>query len=369
MRLCFIANPNIIHTERWLRYFFERGNEVHLLPYSPPSRPLPPGVILHDLTARTNVRKLRFAAWGLLARRVVHRLKPDVLHALQVASAGWLGAAAGYHPFIVSAWGSDLLLGPRRSWAQHLLARWVLRRADHISCVSADLALAAQALGGDPGRIQVEPLGIDTALFSPATGADAVQLLRAQFGLGPGPVVLSLRAMQPIYNPLDIAAAIPCVLKQTPTAQFVIRTYNASAELLVRFQAIVAATGAGGAVHYIGEQSDDRAIAALNQVADVALSVPSSDGTPTSVLEAMSCGAVPVVTDLPSLHEWVQEGREALFVPVGDVAAIVAAVVRLLHDEPLRREMQANGLDLTRRRADSRVWMAHAHETYERLCR
>lgn len=366
MRLCFVANPNIVHTERWLRYFVERDDEVHLLPYSPPERPLPPGVILHDLTAQTNVRKLRFVAWGLLARRIVRRLKPDVLHALQVAGAGWLGAAAGYHPFIVSAWGSDLLLGPRRSRAQRRLARWVLHSADHISCVSADLAYAAQALGGDPGRIQVEPLGIDSILFSPAAGPDTV---RARFGLEPGPVVLSLRAMQGIYNPLDIAEAIPRVLEQIPSAQFVIRTYHADADVLARFQAIIAAGGAGGAVHYIGEQSDDRAIAALNQAADVAVSVPSSDGTPTSVLEAMGCGAVPVVSDLPSLHEWVQEGREALFVPVGDVAAISDAIVRLLDDEPLRREMRANGLDLIRRRADSRVWMAHANEIYEGLCR
>ena len=38
----------------------------------------------------------------------------------------WLGAATGYHPFVVTAWGSDLLVGAQRSWAQCQLARWVL---------------------------------------------------------------------------------------------------------------------------------------------------------------------------------------------------------------------------------------------------
>jgi glycosyltransferase involved in cell wall biosynthesis len=174
--------------------------------------------------------------------------------------------------------------------------------------------------------------------------------------------------MRPIYNPLDIAAAIPRVLEQWPDVQFAIRTYGHSADLLARFQESVP-PAAGQQVHYIGEQADDETIAGLDRAADIGVSVPSSDGSPVSVLEAMACGAVPVLSDLPSLREWVQNGREAVLVPVGDVQAIAAAIVRLLADEPLRLEIRAHALELIRRRADSRVWMAHAKEVYERLCR
>lgn len=362
MRLCFIANPDIL-LRRWLRRFVERGYEIHLLADHSIEGWQLPGVILHDLTRQVNVRKVRYLAWAFAVRRLVRLIQPDILHAHQVTSAGWLGAAAGWHPLIVTAWGSDLLVAPRRSRMQRLLARWVLSRADYITCVSSGLAQQARLLGADPGRLEVVPFGVDTEVFRPAQPDSA---FRARLGLGEGPVVLSLRAIRPVYNPLDVARAIPRVLEQVPTAQFVIRTYSYDPVLLEQFCAIVGEGGASHAVHYVGDLPDDETIADLYRLADVAVSVPYSDGTPPSVLEAMACGAVPVLSDIPSLHEWVVHEREGLFVPVGDVAAIAAAVVRLLNNHEERRRMQTAGIAMVRQRADSSGWMRY-EEIYQRL--
>lgn len=366
MRLCFIANPESIHTRRWLRYFAERGHEVHLIGEHP-TRYIPvQGVTLHDLTRQVNVRKVRYLAWAVAVRRLVRQIQPDILHAHQVASAGWLGIAAGWHPLIVTAWGSDLLLGARRSRVQRLLARWVLRRADYVTCVSEELARQACSLGADPRRVEVVLWGVDIDLFRPAA-PDAA--LREQIGLGEGPVVLSLRALRSLYNPLDIARAIPLVLAQVPAAQFIVRTYSYDSALLAQFRALVQQAKASAAVHYVGDLSDDQAIASLYRLADVGISVPSSDGTPQSVLEAMACGVVPVVSDLPSLRPWIRPGESGLLVPVGDVRALAAAIVRLLQDEPLRRQMRDRGVELINQRVASAVSMQHVEFIYLRLAR
>ena len=135
--------------------------------------------------------------WVQAVRRLVRTICPDVLHAHQVASAGWLGAAAGYHPLLVTSWGSDLLVGARRSAVQRQLARWVLRRADRITCVSQNLAQAALALGAPPERVEVVPWGVNTSIFYPVPSGSVPA--------GP-PIVLSIRAMRPLYNPIDIVA-------------------------------------------------------------------------------------------------------------------------------------------------------------------
>jgi L-malate glycosyltransferase len=363
MRLCFIADPSI-HTQRILHYFVGAGYEVHLLATRPPSSPLAEGVKVHDLTALANVRKLRFLVWAYHARRIVHELRPDVLHAHQVAGPGWVGAATGYHPLVVTAWGSDLLVNPRRSQVQRQLARWVLRQADYVTCVSQSLAQAALALGAVARHLEVAPWGIDTNVFQPATSKEMV---RAALGLRPGPLVLSPRSLKAVYNPVDIARAIPKILEQVPAAQFVVRTHVCDLDLLGQFQAIVQDSEAAAAVHYVGDLPAEQAVADLYRAADVIVSVPSSDGTPSSVLEAMACGAVPVLSDVPSLHEWVRHECEALFVPIGDVTAISAAVIRLLANDTLRSAMAANGSQLVSQRADSQVWMAHAEEMYRRL--
>jgi glycosyltransferase involved in cell wall biosynthesis len=364
LRLCYIANPNSIHTRRWVQYFAQRGHEVHLIGEHALEKAFSAPVIFYDLAARYNVRRLRFVTRSLAVRRILREVRPDLLHAHQVAGAGWLGAASGFHPFIVTAWGSDLLLGPTRYWVHRRLAPWVLKRADYVTCVSAGLADVARTLGANPDRLEVAPWGIDTSVFHPEPASDA---LRAQLGLGRGPVVLSVRALCPVYNPLDIARAIPDALRQVPDSQFVVRTHIFDPGLLAQFRAFVQQSGITNSVHLVGDLANDQAIAALYQLADVAISVPSSDGTPQSVLEAMACGVAPVLSDVPSLHEWVQDEREGLYVPVGDPKAISAAVVRLLRDDALRHQLRANGLELIRQRADSRVWMAHAEAIYERL--
>jgi glycosyltransferase involved in cell wall biosynthesis len=364
VRLCYLANPNSIHTQRWLRYFAQQGHEIHLIGDYDLQRPLDPGIIVHRPAVSLKIHKVRVLALGYAVRRLVREIQPDVLHAHQTSPHGWLGAMSGYHPFIVTAWGSDLLIKPHRSWLYRLLTRWTLRRADYVTCVSKDLARAARTLGADPSRLEVAPWGIDTAVFHPAL--PSVEF-RTRLGLGLGPVVLSMRSMGPLYNPLDVARSIPRVLAQVPKAQFIIRTYHYAPDLLTQFRAIVKEHDATEAVHYVADLPDDRAIADLYRLADVAVSVPSSDGTPLSVLEALGCGVALVLSDVPSLHEWVRDQQEGMFVPVGDVQAISAAIVRLLTDEALRRRLQTAGVTLVQQRADRRVWMARAGKVYERL--
>jgi glycosyltransferase involved in cell wall biosynthesis len=117
----------------------------------------------------------------------------------------------------------------------------------------------------------------------------------------------------------------------------------------------------------VGRQSEDWEIAALNRLADVGISVPASDGTPMSVLEALACGVAMIVSDLPSLHEWVEHQRNALFVPVGDVGALSNAIIRLLDDEALRKSLSEQGVRVARERADRKVWMRHYEAIYHRL--
>jgi glycosyltransferase involved in cell wall biosynthesis len=71
--------------------------------------------------------------------------------------------------------------------------------------------------------------------------------------------------------------------------------------------------------------------------ADVLLSLPGSDSTPASLLEAMASGLPAVCGIAPSIDEWVEQGQGAELVPGRDVDAVAAALGRLLGDPALRR--------------------------------
>ena len=74
---------------------------------------------------------------------------------------------------------------------------------------------------------------------------------------------------------------------------------------------------------------------------ELTVSVPASDtGRPTSLLEAMAARLPVVLADLPAIHELIDQGDGAEIVPLRDVEATAAAIVRLLHDESLRRRVR-----------------------------
>jgi glycosyltransferase involved in cell wall biosynthesis len=75
--------------------------------------------------------------------------------------------------------------------------------------------------------------------------------------------------------------------------------------------------------------------------------VPATDGAPLAVLEAMAAGLPVVATDLPGHREVAGDAQEALLVPVADVPALAAAIVRLLAD----REFSARLASAARARA------------------
>jgi len=320
--------------------------------------------VFHDLTRRANVRKVRYLTWAFVVRSLVRRIRPDIVHAIGVASAGWLGAASGFHPLMVSAMGSDLLLLGRRSLAHRMLSRWALAQADHATCISQELAMRASQLGVPAERIEVLYWGVDVQAFHPCSDRREI---RERLGVKNAPTVLSIRAMREIYHPLDLARSIPGVLAAVPSAQFLLFTYNADPALLARIKADLAEQGVAHAVTYVGSLSGDSAIADWCRAADAAVSVPESDGTPFSVLEAMACGTPVVASDLPSLRDWIEPGHNGLLVPVGDVEALRDALVRLLQDPGLRGEMGRHAVSVVLERGDSRGFAERIERSYRRL--
>ena len=65
------------------------------------------------------------------------------------------------------------------------------------------------------------------------------------------------------------------------------------------------------------------------------------EGLPISLLETMSYGLVPVVTDVGSITEYVDDGVNGLLIKTKDTASIITAVDRLLHDRATLQKMSA----------------------------
>ena len=69
------------------------------------------------------------------------------------------------------------------------------------------------------------------------------------------------------------------------------------------------------------------------------------EGLPVIVLEAMAAGKPVVATPVGGVPELVSEGKTGLIVPVGNVQALADAILRLIENPGLAREMGKAGLE------------------------
>jgi glycosyltransferase involved in cell wall biosynthesis len=84
---------------------------------------------------------------------------------------------------------------------------------------------------------------------------------------------------------------------------------------------------------------DQNQVQRLLEQTDIFLLPSLSEGVPMAILEAFSFGIPVIATAVNSIPEVVQDGRNGLLIPPGDLQALVAAMTRLLDDADLRHRL------------------------------
>jgi glycosyltransferase involved in cell wall biosynthesis len=337
LRLAFVANPTHILVERWVNFFARRGHEVTVLDGFgfPDARGLDDRVRLVRYDARGPIR-LPLAP-TLHARRTLRRLlaeiRPDVVHGHSLKRYGWQVGVAGWHPYVISTWGSDVLLPPAGAQAR-FWNRWTMRRADLVTAVSPLMRQAAIRAGARSDRVVQVHFGVDTERFSPAETT-----VRAG-----APLVFSPRAIKPIYNHETILSAFA---ELDADVRMVMTGRNADAAHREAMTRRIAELGIRQRVEIVDDISDDEMLS-LYRSATVVVSVPLSDSFPISLLEAMACGTPVVAGDLPTVRAGLEDVVPEWIVPTRSPDAVAAALRRAIAMAPSEREQLGAAL---RRRA------------------
>lgn len=347
LRICYVANANSIHTKRWIEPFIREGHEISLVSYRSVTISWQGLEELVDLTKLSSIPKLRFLHWGIWLRRYARKRQPQIVHAHQIQGAGWLGAMTGYHPFVVSSWGSDVLLEPHKSAIRHYLLDYVLRHADCVTAPSTILYGALLDLGVPKDRLELIPWGIDTNVFSPEPKDHLVT--RRQLDIDADAwVVLSPRGISPVYNHHIAIEAMEIVAKYIRNICLVMIRYNVDASYQRKIEDQIRAAGLTGKVLWVQAQSSPSEMARLYRMADVAISIPASEGYGASVYEALACGCPTVVSDLPVFTGVLKDGIHVIKVPVKQPNAAAEALLALRSSPELCATLKINGLTFSR---------------------
>ncbi|MFZ3470918.1 glycosyltransferase [Streptomyces sp. 4.24] len=277
------------------------------------------------------------AAEVLGARRLVDRVRPDVLHA-HSAKAGLAGrlAVRGAVPTVFQphAWSFDAVGGATAALAlrwERFGARW----ADRVLCVSEAERRTGES-EGIAARWSVIRNGVDLDHFRPGGPDPARDKARARAELplpagfaGDGPLAVCVGRLCQQKGQDILLRAWPELLGAVPGARLALVGDGPDTERLRR-------TAPPG-VHFAGPASDIRP---WLRAADLVVLPSRWEGMALAPLEAMACGRPVLVSDVSGARESLPPGQGRLcLVEPEDPTALAKALGRLLAEPRLLAEL------------------------------
>lgn len=228
---------------------------------------------------------------------------------------------------------------PRR---QRAYLRWSTRHnARRARLVIADSQATAADLARfyavPPATVRVVYPGRDPALV-PVRDPERLRAVAARYGLTP-PYLLYLGTLQPRKNLARLVAAFGRIADQIPHQLALVGRVGWLAQELQ--QALAALPPAARARVLLPGFTAEADKAALISGATALLFPSLHEGFGFPVLEAQACATPVLIAARSALPETAGDG--ALAVDPLDIAALAEAILRLVHDAPLRAQLAAAG--------------------------
>jgi len=290
-------------------------------------------------TSRFIVPRLLYSAKSL--RRIARQTDADLVLTLYGGSYAVMAWLSGIRPYVVYVVGSDVLCA---SGLEKQAAKVTLPRAARVIANGKHLADKTSELAPN-ATVTALCLGADLDTYHPSKHLPAI------------PTFICTRGFLPVYDNQTIIRTLSLLGDEllAMTISFV-----SSGPLLsdaIAMADALLASELRRRVVFSGGVSDGELKTALRS-ASFYLSASLSDGTSSSLLEAMACGLLPIVSDIPANREWITHERNGLLFPPGDHRSLADCIRKAVADEPWIAEARVANRRLVEERANATVNMA-----------
>jgi glycosyltransferase involved in cell wall biosynthesis len=380
-KILFVAMGNSPHAARWISQLEGLDWDVYLFPNEPrkvaPLTPLfaelapstkivdgwPTSRFTPTLAAQLQLRKPGWDIQGKLLTRVIRRLRPDIIHSLELQHAGYLVHRTlvafrmlreQFPTWIVSNWGSDTYIFGRTPEHRDRL-REVFAACDYYTCECQRDIEPARQLGFRGTILPVLPV------------AGSVDVASVQRFRQPGPV--SRRRVIAVRGYHGWAGRSLVALRAIERAADALRDYKivlylASAEVPLAVELLVEKTKLDIEIlPYFPHEDIWRLFGSARAL--VALSI--GDGISTSMLEAITMGAFPIQSNTSCANEWLRDGESGFLVEAEEPEQVERALRRVVADDELVDRAAATNFETVMQRLDTKSMRPRVVEMYEQI--
>ena len=392
MTVLFVAMSNSIHTARWISQISDQGWDIHLFPSIDVRRlhsslrnisvheviytyqdydNVDPSVRLQGIPlpnknwvgrAKRLVKQNRpYHRIGQL-KKVIEKVKPDIIHSMEIQHAGYLTADVyqrfkkdDFPPWIVTNWGSDIFLFGRLKHHKHRI-RKVLENCEFYSCESYRDVKLAKEFGFVGEILPVIPNtgGFDFNLLPRLRQGGEISsrrliMLKGYQGVF-GRSLVGLRALERCADLLQ---------------DYEIVIYSAPHEVEIAAEIFSISTGIP--VKIMPHDTTHLEILRLHGRARISIGLSISDGISTSFLEAIVMGSFPIQSNTGSCDEWIEDGETGFIVPPEDPEIVERAIRGAITNDVLVNKAAEINYKSAREKLDDQIIKPKVKEIYSTI--
>jgi glycosyltransferase involved in cell wall biosynthesis len=232
-------------------------------------------------------------------KHLVKKIDPDFVNPHYLTSHGFLAALIKKttrlrFKLIQSAWGTDILVTPFKNKLYYQICKFCLNSAD---LATSDSEYMTKVIHN------ISPVKTSTFIF----GLDQlphVDQLEKDINL-----FYSNRMLTENYN-IDEVIRLFHKISMTNKAARLVISHDGSKRM--ELKKLVKELELDDKVAFKGFVSlEDQS--SFYKKAQFYISIPTSDSTSVSLIEAMAFGCIPIVSDIPANHEWIVREKNGLF--------------------------------------------------------
>jgi len=364
MKILYLGDAAAHHLRRWAKYFADQGHEVHIITFNPDFLDGYDPVQLHLIKKRILhpsliTRSLNLIPMIIDLNRLIENICPDIIHCHSAAGYAWVTMLTGFHPFVVTPWGNDVLIEVQSSRIAKYFTRHALSKSDLITCDGTNTKDAMVNLGIDPGKILLITFGVDILKFKPGS---LNNYIREKFSLLNSKIVISTRTLNPVHNLETFIRSIPLVLKSQPDSRFIVVGHGTEQEYLLKLSKSL---NVFNFIIFPGKIEELEMIAYL-QAADIYVSTSLSEsGLAASTAEAMACELPVINTDTGDIRLWIENHNGGFIIPTRDPQILAEKIIYLLEHQEDRIRFGKNNRIVIEERNNYYIEMKKMFNLYQ----
>lgn len=332
MRILLLSDTYSEHTEKWALGLASNGIEVGLFSFNKASytwhhNQKNISVLFEPAVKLDTSSKLSYLKFVGSLKKSIEEFKPDVVHAHYATSYGLIGALSGFHPFVISAWGTDVMKFPQKNFINKAILKFNLRKADAICATSNTIKEFLKPVTDKV--VNVIPFGVDVNLFYKKEVSSLFE--KNTFVLG------SIKPLEALYNTEVLIKAFAALRKKHSDKALKLLIIGEGSQM-ESLKQLSYQLGVDTDVKFTGRIAFSK-ISNYYNMLDVLVNISDYESFGVSVIEAMACEKPVIATNTGGLKEIIENSTFGSLVEVGNVEQTTLEMEKYLLDGELKERV------------------------------